>query len=75
MTRKLKFVLIGAAVLLILALMLGCGEKSAAPTAVEPGAQTSAWTMDNPLLRTVAAVQERFTPELMKNPEVVGTAV
>ena len=76
MKRKaLKFVLVGASILLVLALLTGCGEKQAAPTAAEPAAQTSEWTLDNPAIQAVVAVQERHTAELMKNSEVVGTAV
>lgn len=73
--KALKFVIAGAALLLLMALLIGCGEKSAAPTATEPVLQSSEWTLDNPLLKEVAAVQERHTAALMRNPEVVGTAV
>lgn len=71
----LKFALIGAALLLVLALLTGCGEKQAAPTAAEPTAAAGEWTLDNPALQAVVAVQERHTANLMKNSEVVGTYV
>jgi hypothetical protein len=70
-----KFVLFGAALLLLMALMIGCGEKQSAPTAAEPLPTEAEWTLDNPAIQAVVAVQERHTPSLMKNSEVVGTAV
>jgi len=74
-TKALKIALIGTATLLVLLLVFGCGEKQAMPTAAEPTVKTSEWTLDNPAIKAVIAVQERHTAELMKNPEVVGTAV
>ncbi|HOT96693.1 MAG TPA: hypothetical protein PLN61_09180 [bacterium] len=70
-----KFALVGAALVLVLALLTGCGEKQAAPTAAEPVAAAGEWTLDNPAIQAVAAVQERHTASLMKNSEVVGTYV
>lgn len=74
-TKALKIALIGTATLLVLLLVFGCGEKQAMPTAAEPTVKTGEWTLDNPAIKAVIAVQERHTAELMKNPEVVGTAV
>ncbi len=73
--KLFKLGMIGAALLLLLALIIGCGEKPAVPTAPEPNAQVGEWTLDNPLIKAVVAVQERHTASLMKNSEVVGTAV
>ena len=67
--KQMKWVLLGAALLLILGLMLGCGEKEVAPSAPESAEQLSQWSMDSPVLKAAAIVQERHTPSLMKNAE------
>ncbi|HNW59574.1 MAG TPA: hypothetical protein PKI62_07855 [bacterium] len=74
-SKVLKFALIGATLVLVVALLTGCGEKQAAPTAIESAASASEWSLDNPALQAVVAVQERHTANLMKNSEVVGTYV
>ncbi len=76
MNRRLRGAgLVGIVLLLLLALIIGCGEKQTAPTSPQPSAKAEEWTLDNPLFKPAIAVQEQNTPYLMKNAEVVGTAV
>lgn len=75
LSKALKSVLLGLSLLLLLALAIGCSDKEAAPIAADPAASQNQWTLDNPLIQAAVAVQERHTAELMKNSEVVGTAV
>ncbi len=63
-------VLIGLA----LSLGFGCSKHVDSPSA--PVAEQAAeFSIDNPRIQAVMAVQERNTPQLLSNPEVVGTAV
>ncbi len=76
MNRRLRSAgIFGLVLLLLVALIIGCSEKQSAPTSPQPSARADEWTLDNPLFKTAIAVQEQNTPALMKNSEVVGTAV
>lgn len=76
MNRRLRGAgIFGLVLLLLVALIIGCSEKQSAPTSPQPSAKADEWTLDNPLFKTAIAVQEQNTPTLMKNSEVVGTAV
>jgi hypothetical protein len=72
-SRGLLLILIGAA-LTLTALIWGCsgsGENPVAPAVSD----NNAFTMANPRIRSVADIQERHTPNLMAQPDVIGTAV
>lgn len=53
---------------------LSCEKQMEAPLAPESRQSTTILSMDNPQIQAVMAVQDRHTPKLMANPEVVGTA-
>lgn len=74
MNKIIKLALLATAVLAMVLLLVSCGDQQPAPTATAPEPE-SEWTLDNPLVKAVAAVQERHTVELMKNPQVVGTCI
>jgi len=63
-------------VLVVLALTLGfgCSRQVDSPNA-PISEQAAEFSIDNPRIQAVMAVQERNTPQLLSNPEVVGTAV
>jgi hypothetical protein len=72
-SRGLLLILIGAA-LTLTAIIWGCsgsGENPVAPAVSD----NNAFTMANPRVRSVADIQERHTPSLMAQPDVIGTAV
>jgi hypothetical protein len=66
---------LGLAVLALLAFMVGCSDTNESLNAPTGGEQQSVLlSKSNPKVQVVMAVQDRYTPELMEDPLVVGTA-
>lgn len=71
---------IRTAALLLVALLLSLGlwgcsrEQAATPTTPETTNELTLKSADNANIRAVMAVQDRFTPALMADPDVIGTA-
>lgn len=58
-----------------LALWAGCGtDQNGAPVAPDTGRESLELSAASPRLQAVMVVQDRHTPELMRNPQIVGTA-
>ncbi len=57
-----------------LTLGFGCSKQVDSPSA-PLSEQAAEFSIDNPRIQAVMAVQEQHTPQLMSNSEVVGTAV
>ncbi len=62
------------ALVLSLAVWVGCGDRYGAPTQPGQSEQMAALAKGNPQLRAVMAVQNRHTKALLATPGVVGTA-
>ncbi len=72
----LLIVTLAAVVLLALILWSGCNDRQDLATTSPPQAQSSTkFTVADPGLRSIMAVQDRHTPEIMVNQNVAGTAV
>jgi len=72
-----RYVILLAALLAVSALYwTGCGQDGTNGPATAPGRSdiTTNLSMSNPAVRSVMAIQDRHTPELMADPNVVGTA-
>src|SRR5262245_45913878 len=76
-----RLTLVAASALAVAALLLaGCSKDQVSPLSPSSGADAGAkiggvdFTLANPAVRAVAAVQDRHTPDLMGIAGVVGTA-
>ena len=69
--------LLTAAMLVLLAGLWGCSESELSPTTpadTGPTAEAVAKSAANPQVRAVMAIQDRYTPALMADADVIGTA-
>ncbi len=67
--------LIALAIVASLPFWSGCGSDSGnAPSAPDQSWEKAELSLDSPRIAAVAAVQDRHTPDLMQDPEIVGTA-
>jgi len=69
-----RFGLLVLFVLITLMLVISCGEKKTEVVAPMSSQEAVTLGLDNRQIQQVMAVQDRITPELMRNNEVVGTA-
>ncbi len=76
MNRTSKLAITLSVVLALASFMIWMSCDEAAKSPIEPTTQGPIQlNKSHPLIQATMAVQERHTPELMANPEVVGTAV
>jgi hypothetical protein len=75
--RSGKLLLLSFLLLLAPVIWVSCSEEITSPISEQRSTlqQDNLLTKDNPIIQAVMKVQERNTDELMKIPEVVGTAV
>jgi len=62
-------------IILPLIFFIGCNDREQAPVAPSMTAQQVVYDLNNPQIKAVMVVQERYTAQLMQDAEVVGTAV
>lgn len=70
--RSLTPMLIGTALVLIMGIW-GCSETADSPVAPDRS-EVATWSLANPQLRSVIAIQDLHTERLMAEPNVIGTA-
>jgi hypothetical protein len=58
----------------LLAFASGCGNDSVNAPATQDTSGQAELSAANPIIQAAMAVQDRYTPGLMKNPDIVGTA-
>lgn len=73
-TNVTKLLVLSLSLLLVLTIWMGCQKGTKMPTAPEQN-QAVVLNKANPVIRSIMAVQERHTPELLARADVVGTAV
>ena len=74
-SRVSSWWVLGIAVLAVFAFVVGCSDTNESLNAPADGAQQSVLlSASNPKVQVVMAVQDRYTPKLMEDPLVVGTA-
>jgi hypothetical protein len=61
-------------VAMALVAFVGCSKKEETPASPQSGMQELILSAVHPEFQRVAAIQDKHTPELMADPEVVGTA-
>jgi hypothetical protein len=72
-TRALGF--LAVAIVASIPFWSGCGtDEGTAPNAPEQSSERVELSIGSPRIQAVMAVQDRHTPELMEDPEIVGTA-
>lgn len=76
LVRSPRLLVLAAAIIVSSAVYMGCGTDNDVTAPVESGRSQVAVTleMSNPRVQAVMAVQDRHTPELMADNNVVGTA-
>jgi hypothetical protein len=76
LVRSPRLLLLAAAIIVSSAVYMGCGTDNNVTAPVESGRSQGAVSleMSNPRVQAVMAVQDRHTPELMADNNVVGTA-
>lgn len=76
--RRSQWMRVSGFMLILLAFSLliwvGCADNSPAPTQSQTGDESAALSILNAEVQKVMVVQEAYTPELMANTDVLGTA-
>ncbi|MBN1348378.1 hypothetical protein JXJ21_03150 [candidate division KSB1 bacterium] len=71
---RFSFLFTAAVLVFVLAFWVGCNKNPKAPEATQLAEQAPVLSKSNPRIQEVMAVQDWHTPELMADPNVVGTA-
>ncbi len=71
---KIIVALLAAVMVVPMFLWVGCDQPQDSPNATLPEQSAPVLTKDNPQVRSVMALQDRYTDDLMAVPGVVGTA-